>query len=137
VGTLSRKITPSDVTAWHDTSVAFLTGAIDECKMANIPCIVVTHHLPTYRLIAPKYRGLDLNFSFATSLDELVSSYPVVAAVCGHSHANQTVSLGARKTPAILNAAGYPSECSFARALEPSRCLLSITLLNAVPQTLS
>ena len=69
--------------------------------------IVLTHHLPTYTLIHPKYEGHPLNYCFATNLEEMIQS-PIRGWLCGHSHTASEVEINAVKC--ALNPFGYPGE---------------------------
>jgi UDP-2,3-diacylglucosamine pyrophosphatase LpxH len=123
-----KPLRPHHVNAWHQAHVLYLWKAIEQARADDIPCIVMTHHLPSLKLIAPQYQGSPLNFAFATPLDDLVSRAPVCAIVCGHSHARASTALGERACPAYLNAAGYPHEGQVDAALRPNNCILDVML---------
>lgn len=66
--------------------------------------VVVTHHLPHRRSIAPKYEGDELNPSFVTHLPHLVRD-PVSLWIHGHTHESCKYSIGA--TQVVCNPRGY------------------------------
>jgi hypothetical protein len=69
---------PQHVNQWHDAHVLYLWKAIKQAEEDGIPCVVMTHHLPSLNLVAPQYQGSPLNFAFATPLDGLVGGTLVV-----------------------------------------------------------
>lgn len=68
----------------HNTSVSFLRSEIEKYKDKKI--VVLTHHLPSYKLINKKYKDYEKYHQyFASSNDNLIKP-PVVAWIHGHSH---------------------------------------------------
>lgn len=77
-------ITVDDINSLHDKAVRWLKSEISKCEKA----IVLSHHLPSYQLIVPKYqkpRYWRVKDRFASHLDYLIKP-PVMAWLCGHSH---------------------------------------------------
>lgn len=94
-----------ELKAWHKEDVAWLELSLSDLSGS---AIVVTHHLPTFKAIARKFRGHPLNDCFATSLDGLIEVHEPLAWFCGHSHEGGEYLLG--KTRVLLNPRGYPFE---------------------------
>jgi Icc-related predicted phosphoesterase len=67
----------------HTDSVAFITNNVRETD------IVVTHHVPSYQLVEPKYIGDRSNCYFVNNLDDLVSIPKFW--ICGHIHGNNGI----------------------------------------------
>lgn len=65
--------------------------------------IVVSHHLPSYKLIHKKYQYCELNSAFASSVDTAENSQ-IVAWVCGHTH------MPMEMDKFHINPIGYPGE---------------------------
>lgn len=101
--TESRLWTPQDSIEAHTESRRFITMNIASTE----PCVVLTHHLPTYRLIPDQYLGSPLNPAFANHLEYLMGERVEVWA-CGHAHARQSVLV--KGTRCVVNACGYPGE---------------------------
>lgn len=107
---------PFQISDWcelHKFHRESLELTLEQAKKAGEKCVVITHHLPTYSLIAPQYQGHPLNCGFASELDELVKHPSVLAWVCGHSHAfvNRTLKRDDGSTVLLgLNARGYKFE---------------------------
>jgi predicted phosphodiesterase len=93
---------------WHAKDLAWLAGELRDAKATGDSAIVVTHHLPTYRLIAEQYQDHPLNCCFATDLEALILETEPAAWLCGHSHSANMVTVG--KTLLALNPHGYPGE---------------------------
>lgn len=72
------------------------------------PTIVVTHHLPSAKSIAPKFAGSALNPAFASDLDHLILEHQPALWIHGHTHENCDYRLGA--TRVICNPRGYGDE---------------------------
>jgi hypothetical protein len=98
--------TTTDWTTLHANSVAFLE---DELEDASQQVVVITHHMPTYAMIAPNYKDSPLNCGFAANCDSLMSHPKICLWVCGHSHGQMSIEHPCRCS---LNARGYPNEDS-------------------------
>ncbi len=70
--------------------------------------VVITHHLPTDRLVSPLYTDHPYNSGFSTNVLDKMSLQDVKLWVCGHSHMQNTVKYG--NTRLVLNPVGYPDE---------------------------
>lgn len=68
--------------------------------------IVVTHYLPSYRCIDPKYTDDNVNQFFASHLDHLVPLSNLW--LCGHTHSPNCCQIGG--TYVFINPRGYPDE---------------------------
>ncbi len=90
---------------WHLRDRAWLEAEL-AAGAEGEPVVVVTHHLPTYSLIAPRYLGSPLNVAFASHLDDVLVRPPVRAWICGHSHTAGRVEVNGVRC--LLNPVGYP-----------------------------
>ncbi len=98
---------PCDMREWHEADKAWLEKEILRAEVAQEDLIVLTHHLPTYKLVHRKYEGHPLNFCFAVNLEQLMRP-PVRAWLCGHSHTGSEVTVNGVRCS--LNPHGYPGE---------------------------
>ena len=92
----------------HNEAVAFLES--DVIRASPLPVVTVTHHLPSYSLIDPKYRTelyTSYNHYFASNCEHLIRN-PIVAWICGHTHTGFENMLN--EIPIYCNPAGYPRE---------------------------
>jgi predicted phosphodiesterase len=87
----------------HRFSCGYL---FEEIKKTDI---VITHHMPSYRLVAPEYISSSLNNFFAVNLDELLVGGCKLW-VCGHTHTGFDTTVF--NTRVICNPLGYPREKS-------------------------
>lgn len=94
--------------AWHKRDLAWLRAQLSLISNAGEETIVVTHHMPTPRLIAEKYQGHPLNCCFATDLEQLIQDTQPLAWICGHSHTGNKILIG--RTQLVMNPHGYPGE---------------------------
>lgn len=84
-----------------------------QLKESTEQTVVITHHLPSCKMIDKKYAGSSVNCAFASnSLEELIDSgIPLPAAwICGHSHT--PVDLTIEGVRCVMNPIGYPCELS-------------------------
>lgn len=94
----------------HDASVAYLTNELEKLISTTSKVIVLTHHLPSHKLIAPQYKDSDLNHLFATNLERLLYLYPIHHWICGHTHTSMDMKI--HNTYMWMNPVGYPGENS-------------------------
>lgn len=104
-------LTVPDVVRFCESDVKFLS----EHFSPGFVKVIVTHHLPSFKSIHPKYlnpkRGeLELlsNFCFASHLDELVEKSGAKLWIHGHTHDPCDYYIG--ETRVVCNPCGYPFE---------------------------
>lgn len=98
---------PADFREWHEADKAWLQKEIKDAEKDLQHILVLTHHLPSYKLIHPKYKDHPLNFCFASHLDSMIAP-PVCGWLCGHSHSTAFTEING--IPCSLNPHGYPGE---------------------------
>lgn len=99
-----RPLNCNDVLQWWRRDYAWLD---EEISAAVLPTVVITHHVPSFSVIAPVFTGHRLTRGFASSCDDLIR-YPVKVWISGHTH--QAVRKFIGSTEMIVNPAGYPGE---------------------------
>lgn len=57
-------------------------------NVSKQPCIVITHHAPSYTCISDEYLGNKLNCCFASHLDDLLKHPNLLGWTYGHTHHN-------------------------------------------------
>ena len=70
--------------------------------------ILLTHHLPSYKLIHDKYKNNPENCLYATEFDNLFEKYNINISISGHSHTPNKIKIN--NTELLLNPIGYPGE---------------------------
>ncbi len=98
-----RRFTTDDFNAEHEKCLAFIKEAVEASDAKNI--VVVTHHLPSYTVVNPYYKGDSLNSAFATELGEYIADSRINVWIFGHSHSNINAQLG--NTRLLCNQMGY------------------------------
>lgn len=98
---------PGAISEQHQREKQWLNEEIHKCELTNERCLVITHYLPSYSLIAEKYQGHFLNACFASECEDLMRP-PVVAWICGHSHTGMNLNL--HGVQCVMNPYGYPHE---------------------------
>jgi predicted MPP superfamily phosphohydrolase len=105
-----------DYLRWHFQDFEFLKKAIAEKSDKQL--VVLTHHMPSYELIGPKYKHYDdINTFFANKLDYLMENNPNIKYWCyGHTHTANQHTIGT--THCIANPWGYPGENTVKEVVE-------------------
>lgn len=94
----------NDTQNLFDQNVKWLKEKLEKYKGKTV--IVLTHHLPSFKLVAKKYEGDVINYAFASNLDYLFEKYPNIKYwICGHTHSSQDLMIN--KTRCLINPAGY------------------------------
>lgn len=100
-----RKTTASDICTLHALHKVKLLSAIN--GNTNETLVVVTHHMPTMKLLERRYQTDVFRTCYASADDELFSN--VSAWICGHGH--RAIQYKMTGGPLFLmNARGYQSE---------------------------
>jgi predicted phosphodiesterase len=99
-----RRVTAQDFLIEHNLDVQFITDEITAARAAGLEVLVITHHLPSEKSVAPQFVGNHLNCGFVSNLDHLVERADVW--IHGHTHASADYKLGAARV--VCNPAGYP-----------------------------
>lgn len=106
-----RPYHPSDITSLHVEQKAFLKqqlGPFNSKIPQDYRVIVLTHHMPTFSLVDPKYVNSPVKSTYASDQDALMKE-PVVAWICGHSHDPMTLRYDTG-TMVTLNPFGYKNQ---------------------------
>ena len=69
--------------------------------------VVVSHHLPSFKLVDPCFSGSPLNGAFVSDLDDIISSGNIDYWIYGHSHKNIRAKIG--DCLCVSNQLGYVS----------------------------
>jgi hypothetical protein len=104
-------ISAKETTGWHIKDREWLAGAIEECRDSDMPAVVITHHLPSYKFIASLHASSPINFCFASICDHLIRP-PVRAWIAGHTHTaiHRHWTFESEVIHGLVNPRGYPGE---------------------------
>lgn len=101
-------VTTKDTTQFFKENVEWLTKFIDLIK-GDKKIIILSHHLPSYQLIAPQYIGSAINSAFASNLDYVMEQNDNIKYwLCGHTHSNMNAKIN--NCWCLVNPCGYPGE---------------------------
>jgi predicted phosphodiesterase len=115
-----RYLTGRDTNYMHRVAKNWLRGELEKAAVEDKKVIVVTHHLPSFQMVAAKYKQ-ENNHGFASDCEDLVTAGPVRAWICGHSHTQMERWIG--DTVCVMASVGYPSEV---QRTPPHMCTLEI-----------
>lgn len=87
----------------HYRCFNFLKDAVAKSSAKHI--IVATHHVPSFELTAPEYKGSPLNGAFTVELGGYIAESPIEYWIYGHSHRNIDKIIG--NTRCVSNQLGY------------------------------
>jgi len=87
----------------HDKCVEFIRKSIENSNARTK--IVVTHHVPSFDLMAEEFKGSLINGAFTSDLNGLMESLPIDYWIYGHSHRNIDRGIGGVKC--VSNQLGY------------------------------
>ena len=100
-------VTANMIKQIHLSSVKWLKAQLVIHSDKNV--IIVTHHMPTYQLIAEQYADSGLNSSYATNLEYVMESNPnIIGWLCGHTHTANSVKIN--NCQCVTNPVGYTHE---------------------------
>lgn len=100
---LDGAMTPTDASRLFTESVRFLETEL--AKPHDGKTVVITHHLPSFTSVTPKFRESILSAAFASNLDRLVSQ----ADLWIHGHAHESMDYHLDNCRVICNPRGYPA----------------------------
>ena len=98
---------PHLMTHLHNQHKEWLDKEIQSANHRKEDVLVLTHYLPSFKLIHEKYANNPLNICFASDCEDLIQA-PVKGWICGHSHT--AVSLEINGVKCAMNPYGYPGE---------------------------
>jgi Icc-related predicted phosphoesterase len=101
----NTKLTPSDTVNLHEQQLLYLMKEVDDSKE---PCIIVTHHLPSYKSVAEKYKSSSNNASYSSDLDYFVAHVNIDYWFHGHTHNSCDYMI--ENTKVVCNPKGYGDE---------------------------
>jgi len=111
------KLTPQIVLRDHmDTMYDF-----GEMLKANAekPCVIVSHHAPTYLSIADEYKNdYLLNGAYASDLSEFILDHPQIK-IWTHGHTHTRFKYDVGETTVLCNPRGYAGMEQIARGFKP------------------
>lgn len=99
------QFTTDDVIEEHLKSIAFIKKSISESNATHK--VVVTHHLPTFMVVAPRHQCSPISSAFATELKAYIEDSGIDIWIYGHSHTNIDTTIG--NTRIVCNQFGYVS----------------------------
>lgn len=99
-----RTLAPDDTVRIHRASRRWLADRLAQSFPGTR--VVVTHHLPSWRSVAPSFLRAASNAAFASDLDDLFE--PVSLWVHGHTH--HSFDYRAGTTRVVANPRGYPMQ---------------------------
>lgn len=100
-----EQFTTDDVIEEHMKAISFIKKSVAESDAEHK--VVVTHHLPTFQVVAPRHKDSPLSSAFATELKTYIESSGIDFWIYGHSHTNIDTMIG--NTQIICNQLGYVS----------------------------
>ena len=85
-----RLVNYQDILDEYKRDVAFIGDNMSD----SLKNVVITHHVPTFNFMPPKYRRSHVNGAFCTNLNDFILDNQPDVWVCGHTHTHFTGSIG-------------------------------------------
>ena len=120
-------LSPHQVTAYHKTAKLWLQEQLNQCVQQGKKAVVITHHLPSYKVILPQYQDCTENELFASHSDALLTHPATLLWICGHTHGALHLRFG--KATCVYNARGHTSEDSI-KIYNPGKTIVLEDLLQ-------
>jgi hypothetical protein len=98
------------VSTAEDTSFIHLKHRerlIHQLMTTEQPIVMITHHLPSFSLVSPEYRGTATVSTYASNCEDLIAD-PVLLWICGHAHRSGLWRIN--NVPCAMNTRGYASQ---------------------------
>ena len=96
-------LTFADFNCEHERCLSFLKEAVGLSNASKK--IVITHHVPSYRMQSPKFADSKANGAFLVELEDYINESGIDYWIFGHSHYNVDNKIG--KTRCTSNQLGY------------------------------
>ena len=104
-----RLVRPDDYKKWFEASFKRITDIVEGNPDRDI--IVMTHHCPSPKCIAPRYVENHMNASYVSDLEDFILNHTNIRAwVCGHVHSQTITKIGENGQWLICNPRGYEKE---------------------------
>ena len=103
----------------HGEARAFIERELAAARETGTTAVVITHHAPTPRSIAPRYHGHPCTSAFASDLERVIGEYQPALWIHGHVHNSVDERLG--HTRVLANPGGYTVYEN--RAYDPTLCV--------------
>jgi predicted MPP superfamily phosphohydrolase len=100
-------VTPNDTVKLFDQNITWLKEKLEQYRDKEI--VILTHHLPSFKLVHEKYKDNEMNYAFASHLDYIMERYGNIKYwLCGHTHFSMEAKIN--KTVCMTNPTGYNNE---------------------------
>ncbi len=83
-----HNITHQIYNCYHERDIAYIKTMIEFCKKNNLKMVVLTHYVPSKKLLSKKNLKDRYHTLYATSLDDIINIDNMVLWVYGHTHYN-------------------------------------------------
>jgi len=101
----NHPITIDKINEMHKCNVNWLVSELEKHNDNDIIKIVLSHHLPSFKAIAPIYHGNQYNSLYASNLDYIINSYNINVWLFGHTHSRIDIKIN--NTILKCNPRGY------------------------------
>ena len=105
----------------HEAERAFIERELTTATETGTTAVVITHHAPTSRSVAPRFEGDPCNAAFASDLEGVIAQYQPPLWIHGHMHNPVDVALG--ETRVLCNPAGYNALANARHGYDPEFCI--------------
>ena len=113
----TRRFTTFESARRHEAERTFIENELANAADTGTTAVVITHHAPTPRSVAPRFHGDPCNAAFASDLEAVISQYQPALWIHGHMHDPVDITIG--RTRVLCNPAGYDAAANERRGYSP------------------
>ena len=117
----TRRFTTFESARRHEAERTFIENELANAADTGTTAVVITHHAPTPRSVAPRFHGDPCNAAFASDLEAVISQYQPALWIHGHMHDPVDITIG--RTRVLCNPAGYDAAANERRGYSPQLCV--------------
>lgn len=100
----NKKLRPSDINMIFKCNLDWLKTKLNNYNDKNV--IILSHHTPSFKSIAPQFKGHACNCAYANDLDKFIEVFPNIKFwLFGHTHASIEFKVGS--STCLSNPLGY------------------------------
>lgn len=103
-----HNMTTSLYNKMHNNDLRYIQEMIEYCKSKNLRLVVVTHYLPSYRVIPSRKMSHSNVSMYASNLDYMFDGSLIHTWICGHIHSNFNTTVNG--THIVSNQKGKPRD---------------------------
>lgn len=100
-----KKFSCNDIRSEFKKNLEYIVSELEDSLKQNLSTVIITHYLPSFDSIHPKYKNYIINSAFASDLNDIIIKYSPILWIHGHTHSSLDYKIG--NTRIVCNPRGY------------------------------